>query len=502
MLIKLYNPFFIKGCCCLIAGAILPLAFSPFDYYLIAILSLAVLFLFWLNATPKQALTYGYLYGFGMFGTGVNWVHISINLFGGVNLAGALALTFLLVAFLALYPAVVGFMHCHYFKTRKAISLTLILPALWTLAEWCREWVLTGFPWLNLGNSQIDSPLAGLAPLLGVYGVSFAVCFCAGSLVYLTGCSLKGRMITLISLFILWLASQLLLQHQWTHRDPESLSVALIQGAIPQGIKWSPEQRQQTFELYLGLTDSHWESDIVVWPETAIPAFYHQAKAFIDSLDAVAEVHDTALLTGIPYRDNDSKKFFNSILLLGKEEGIYHKRHLVPFGEYLPFNKLLRPLLYFLKIPISEFSPGTGDVNPLIIKKASIGLTVCYEDVFGKEVIKTLPRATLLLNVSNDAWFGDSIAPHQHLQIARMRALETGRYLLRATNTGISAVINEKGKIITRSPQFTAAALTADVYTFQGATPYVTAGNWTIAISCLLILLVNFLQLRKKQTCD
>ena len=248
-----------------------------------------------------------------------------------------------------------------------------------------------------------------------------------------------------------------------------------------------------------GLSESYWDSDIIVWPETAIPAFYHQAKHFIKSLDAVAELHDMALLTGIPYKDMDKKKIFNSILLLGKEEGLYHKHHLVPFGEYLPLDKLLRPLLYFLKIPMSDFSPETNEPEPLVTKKASIGVTICYEDAFGKEVIKTLPQATLLLNVSNDAWFGDSIAPHQHLQIARMRALETGRYLLRATNTGISAVINEKGKIIARSPQFTADALSANVLTFQGTTPYVITGNWTIVISCLMIVILNLYRLQKKQ---
>jgi apolipoprotein N-acyltransferase len=500
LLAEFYNRPVLTGSCCLIIGAILPLAFSPFGYYFVGILSPAILFFFWLGATPKQAFTYGYLYGFGMFGTGVNWLHISINLFGGVNLAGALLLTLLLIAFLALYPALVGLIACRSFiNNRKASFLVLILPALWTLAEWCREWVLTGFPWLNLGNSQIDSPLAGLAPVLGVYGISFAVCLSAGCLINLIITSDRGKIVTLASLLMLWLASHYLYQHDWTRMKPENLSVTLIQGAIPQELKWKPEQRQPTFDLYLGLSEPYWDSDIIVWPETAIPAFYHQAKPFIDSLDAVAELHDMALLTGIPYKDMDKRKIFNSILLLGKEEGLYHKHHLVPFGEYLPLDRLLRPFLYFLKIPMSDFSPGTNEPVTLDTRKASIGVTICYEDAFGKEVIKTLPQATLLLNVSNDAWFGDSIAPHQHLQIAQMRALETGRYLLRATNTGISAVINEKGKIIARSPQFTADALSADVLTFQGITPYVITGNWTIVISCLMIVLFYLYRLRKER---
>jgi apolipoprotein N-acyltransferase len=499
LLTDLHNhPVFARSFC-LLSGATLPLAFSPFDYFLIGILSPAVLFFYLRDASPKGAFIAGYLYGFGMFGAGVNWLHISINLFGGVNLAGALLLTFLLIAFLALYPALVGLIACRLFKNRNSTFLILILPSLWTLGEWCREWVLTGFPWLNLGNSQIDSFLAGLAPVLGVYGVSFAVCFSAGCIISLIGNSHRGKLVTLTAALLLWFSSALLYQHSWTRMDPESLSVTLIQGAISQELKWQPEQREKTYALYLGMTEPHWDSDIVIWPETAIPALYHQAKTFIDSLDAVAKRHDTALLTGIPYKDIDQEKYYNSILLLGKDRGIYHKYHLVPFGEYLPLDKFLRPLLHFFRIPMSNFSPGTNNIKTLDTQKASIGTTICYEDAFGKEVIKTLPQATLLVNISNDAWFGDSIAPHQHLQIARMRALETGRYLLRATNTGISAVINEKGEIIARSPQFTADALSANVMTFKGATPYVLTGNRTIISTCVMILLFNLYRLRKRQ---
>ncbi|MEE8320479.1 MAG: apolipoprotein N-acyltransferase, partial [Gammaproteobacteria bacterium] len=341
-----------------------------------------------------------------------------------------------------------------------------------------------------------------LAPVLGVYGVSFAVCFSAGCIISLIGNSHRVKLVTLTAALLLWFSSALLYQHSWTRMDPESLSVTLIQGAISQELKWQPGQREKTYALYLGMTEPHWDSDIVIWPETAIPALYHQAKTFIDSLDAVAKRHDTALLTGIPYKDIDQEKYYNSILLLGKDRGIYHKYHLVPFGEYLPLDKFLRPLLHFFRIPMSNFSPGTNNIKTLDTQKASIGTTICYEDAFGKEVIKTLPQATLLVNISNDAWFGDSIAPHQHLQIARMRALETGRYLLRATNTGISAVINEKGEIIARSPQFTADALSANVMTFKGATPYVLTGNRTIISTCVMILLFNLYRLRKRQPGD
>ncbi len=485
---------------CLISGAILSLAFAPFDIALIAVLAPALLFYCWLNTRPGTAFVYGYLFGLGMFSTGVNWLHISINLYGGVNLAGSLALTYLLVAFLALYPAFVGYLGRKYICTSDTICLLVILPALWTIAEWCRAWIFTGFPWLNLGYSQIDKPLSGLSPVVGIYGLSWLVCFSAALLVYVFYTSTKKKMIAIFSLVIIWSFAGAAKHISWTTPDAKELSVALVQAAIPQEIKWNAEQRQKTVELYLSLSEPYWGNDLIIWPETAIPAFYHDAGTVIGLLETLTKKHGTDLITGIPFKDQETDKYFNSIITIGNETGIYYKRHLVPFGEYLPFDKKLRPLLNFLKIPMSDFSSG-ADEKPLIYAAGvPVGVSICYEDIFGEEVIDALPEAGVLVNISNDAWFGDSIAPHQHLQMARMRALETGRYLLRATNTGISAVINEKGNIIARSPQFAPHVISERVQIFNGLTPYIIFGNLLVIIPAFVLLtIVLIINSRKRK---
>jgi apolipoprotein N-acyltransferase len=237
--------------------------------------------------------------------------------------------------------------------------------------------------------------------------------------------------------------------------------------------------------------EPYWGYELIIWPETAIPMFYHQALPVIEKLRELAQQHHTEFITGIPFMDPESKKYFNSVIVIGKTPDIYHKRHLVPFGEYLPFDHWLRPLLDFIQIPMSDFSAGHF-AQPLIRAGGiPIGISICYEDVFGEEVIEALPQAQLLLNVSNDAWFGDSLAPHQHLQMARMRAMETGRYMLRATNNGISAIINEKGKIVAQLPQFEPRALSGRARLFSGATPYVLYGNKVIVILCFLMAVIS-----------
>lgn len=480
---------------CLIAGAALPLAFAPIDYAVIGIISPAVLFFLWYKSSQKSAFILGYAYGLGMFGTGVNWLHISINLFGGVNLARALFATYVLVAFLALYPAVVGWAGRKYCFS-NSVWLLLMVPALWTLAEWCRSWILTGFPWLNLGYSQTNTFLAGFSPVLGVYGISWLVCLNAALLVYIYHAAKIRKLVAIASLILIWGLSIPVNSIHWTTLDAEEKSVIIIQAAIPQALKWQPEIQQRTVDLYLALSEPYWGVvDLIVWPETAIPMFYHQADALIEDLQTLARYHHTDFFSGIPFMDLQTRKYFNSVIVIGRNNGIYHKRHLVPFGEYLPMDKWLRPVLDMLRIPMSAFSPGTD--RPLLeVAGVPAGVSICYEDVFGEEIIDAMPEAKFLINVSNDAWFGDSLAPHQHLQMARMRALETGRYLVRSTNTGISAIIDEKGNIISRSPQFEPHALPGTIKTFSGSTPYSLYGNWLIILMSIVVTLLCIMRNR------
>lgn len=478
------------GIACFFSGAAITLAFAPFDYYILAVLSPALLIHAWLDTTPRHALRCGYFYGLGMFGTGVGWLHISINLFGGVNLFGALLITFTLVAFLALYPALTGYLGRRFFARSELLFLLAATPSLWLMMEWCRAWIFTGFPWLQLGYALIDSPLAGLAPVFGIYGVSFMAIFTSAALIALLRTGLTARIIIGFILLVIWTVSWSVNQKQWTLETRSDYRVALIQSGIPQELKWRPELRQQSLNLFMNLSNPHWISDLIIWPETAVPAFYHEEKEFVDSVHDLANTTRTDVLIGIPVEDRDTGKYYNSMVMLSDQVSFYHKRHLVPFGEYMPFASVLRPILNFLQIPMSDFSPGVSDKPLLRGSTVNIGVSICYEDTFGEEVIESLPEAEILVNISNDAWFGDSIAPHQHLQMARMRALETGRYLLRATNTGITAIIDEKGRIVKQSVQFEPDSLAGEASLFTGVTPYVRFGNLPVIITVLLLLII------------
>ena len=496
------KQFLLKATTCFSSGALLPLAFSPYHYSVIAILSLAYLFYTVLNSTPRDAGLFGYAFGFGMFGIGVNWLHISINLFGGVNLAGALIITFVLVTFLSLYPALVTYVYQRYFGNKGIVPFLIVIPTLWILAEWFRSSVFTGFPWLNVGYSQIDTPLSSLAPMLGVYGISWLTALISATLVALFQVTHKTRIVIICTFFITWGALNLLNGINWTTEKGNEISVALIQGAIPQEIKWKPDQRQRTLDLYLSLSEQYKDSQLIIWPETAIPVLHHQAEEFIQQMADKARSQNHDYLVGIPFKDLDSNKFYNGIIVIGSSNDTYYKQHLVPFGEYLPFDKWLRPILNLMKIPMSDFSAGPNRKPVVLAANEIIGVSICYEDVFGEEIISALPDATLLVNISNDAWFGDSIAPHQHLQMARMRALETGRYMLRATNTGVSAIINEKGDITASSPQFIPHVTSGKVKTFEGLTPYARFGNWPVIAAAFLLLLITFFISKKLPKSD
>ncbi len=484
----------------LLTGGALPFAFAPIGAFPLAIISPAVLFWLWLTMTPRQALVAGYLFGVGFFGVGVSWVSISMYRFGGMGMALAGLATLLFVLFLALFPALLGWCSRRFVSRVPApMFLLLCLPAGWVLLEWVRGWIFTGFPWLNLGYSQTDSPLAGLAPVLGVYGISWAVLVSSALLVLgfrqwrFAG---RGRWWPWGGLAVLWLGSGLLLLPQWSTPHGKPLTASLIQGNVPQEMKWRADQRAPTIELYTRLSRERWDRDIVIWPETALPAYYHQAETFLSELAREARENGGAsLLIGLPAMGkSESQGYFNSVVRVGTSpedpSQFYYKSHLVPFGEYIPLKSTLGNLLQLLQVPMADFSRG-GENQPLITAAGhSLGLSICYEDAFGEEVIRTLPEASLLVNVSNDAWFGDSLAPHQHLQMARMRSMETSRPMLRATNNGVSAIIDERGAVLATSPQFEVAVLDGKVQPRSGATPYVRTGNAAVLLLVALALAV------------
>lgn len=474
----------------LFAGVIAPLAFAPYGYYPLILFSIALLVYQWQGASARQGFISGYCFGIGYFGIGVSWLHISINLFGGVNIIGAILITALLIAFLALFPALCGYVYRR-LATDKTMDLSCCLgiAAIWTLTEWTRSWVFTGFPWLSLGYSQTDSILNGMAPVLGVFGITLVLVFSAACVVAIAARPSANRYLAL-SLLVLWGISWLLAVQDWTQAEDKQLGVAMIQGAIPQAVKWSPEMRQPTLDLYRELSKPHLDQDLIIWPEAAIPAFYHQVPDYIEQLRQMSEDNNLQLLTGIPYHDDSSGSMYNSVAFLGENTDHYFKKHLVPFGEYLPLKPLLGGLIEWLGVPMADFSSGPDRSPVLDAGEYKLGISICYEDIFGNEVIQAMPDAALLVNISNDAWFGDSAAPHQHMQIARMRAIETGRYMVRVTNTGISALIDEKGRLIAQLPQFTGATYAGDVVLFSGHTPYSRVGNYPVVLLSLGLLLI------------
>ncbi len=493
----LHNKVLVKRIAATGLGALVPFAFAPYNLYFISLISLSILFYLWsITSSTRESFILGYLFGFAMFGVGVNWLHISINLFGGVNIIGALLFTYIFIAYISLYPALCGYLAARFFKDARIITL----PALWLLTEWCRGWMLTGFPWLNIGSSQTDSVLAGFAPVIGDYGITFFVCLSAMTITTLITGDTKRRVISGLLLILIVISSLLLNNINWTSDLNKDIDIALIQGAIPQEEKWKPEQRQKTYEIYSDLSKPFWSSDLIIWPETAIPSLYQLADDFIIPISSEQSSSNTMFMSGLAYKDSMSNNYFNSVLLIDDEHRFYHKNHLVPFGEYLPFKSLLGEILRFLKIPMSDFSSGDPEQKLFETDKGIFGMSICYEDAYGSEVRKALPEANILINVSNDAWFGDSFAPHQHLQMARMRALENGRYLLRSTNTGISAVIDNKGHIISRSPQFKPHALSAAVKLYGGETPFSRYGNSLILSLCILGLFLCLIMNRKTKT--
>ena len=470
-------------------GGAAVLGFAPFSIGLVPILSVALLIGLWRYAqTPGQGALLGYAFGLGLMGFGVAWIRISIAQFGGVHDALAISITFLFVIVMAIYYALAGWLALRLAGNRGSIWLLMIVPAVWVLIEWLRGWLFTGFPWLALGYSQIDLPLLGLAPLLGVYGVTLGVVITAALL------NLWPRLPAALAVLVIWSGGALLQSVDWVQPAAAPIRVSLLQGNIPQAQKWLPEMREPTLALYRSLTDKVSDSRIVIWPETAVPAFDTAVEdSLLRPLDTLLRAQGRDVLLGIVAAGEEGA-YYNAMLSVGASgRDRYYKRRLVPFGEYLPLEPLLRPVLDFIEIPMSNFSAG-DDRKPLIVLGGQpVGIDICDEDAYAEEIIRALPEATLLVNASNDAWFGDSLAPHQHLEIARMRAVETARFLLRATNTGISAIIDAEGRLRGTSPQFEQAILTDQVTPLTGLTPFARWGHRSVIALSLLAILFGWL---------
>jgi apolipoprotein N-acyltransferase len=478
------------------AGALLAVAFAPARLWLLGLLMPAVLFLLWEGVTPRRAAWRGFLFTGATFLAGTYWLYHSVHLVGGAPLWIAAILMLGLVAIMACYSAALGYAVTRWSAATGNLRWLALLPAGWVLAEWLRGWVLSGFPWLALGYSQLDTPLAGYAPLLGVYGVSLAVAVTAGGLLSLLLGTAGQRALAATVIVLVWVAGIVLERIEWTDPRPKSVSVALVQGAVPQSMKWQPGQRERTLRLYRELTEPHFGAGIIVWPEAALPALEQELRPYLESLSARATRSGSSLVMGLLRRDPVTGAYYNAMAAWGPAEQWYYKRRLVPFGEFFPVPDVVREWMRLMNLPYSDFEAGAAEQPPLEAGGERLAPTICYEDAYASEQLRLARQSTLLVNVTNDAWFGDSTAPHQHLDISRMRALETGRPMLRATNDGITALIAHDGRLIATLPQFRAGVLTGVIEPRSGITPYMRFGNFAVLALVGAGLLAGFVVLR------
>ncbi len=489
------------------AGLLAFFAVAPFYAYPLTVVSLSLLFLLWHRAdTPRMAAWLGFFFGLGMYGAGISFVYVALHDYGDMNWPLSALVTLLAGAFLALFAALAG-----YVQTRLAAPswtrLILGMPAIWTLLEWLRGLAFTGFPCMLAGYSQVESPLGGYAPVLGVYGVSLLVAVCAGLFAWLyllvrarhahAPVSPRGPVwIAASAIVAIWALGALLRTVEWTEPQGEPIKAALLQGNIPQELKFNADQLVSTLDTYRRLVLQS-DARLIVLPETAFPVLRQEVPESVSAaLASHARLNGGDVLIGAFERDHGV--YFNSVFTLGTAESqSYRKNHLVPFGEFIPLRPILGWLINdVLNIPMSDLARGGERQQVLHVAGQKVAVDICYEDVFGEEIIRYLPEATLLVNVTNDAWYGNSPAAIQHNQVAQVRALESGRMMLRATNTGVTSVIDRNGKVLKMLPQHTEGTLSAIVQGYAGSTPYVRFGN---ALMLGLIALMLSASFRKRK---
>ncbi|WP_210396400.1 apolipoprotein N-acyltransferase [Motiliproteus sediminis] len=487
-LAKLPGTGTLRNLLTLLAGTLAPLGFAPVDAWPLTLLSMT-LFLGLIGSADRPALS-GWLFGVGFYATGVSWVFVSIHQFGPAPIPLAALLTALFVAGIALFFALPAWL-LRRLRLTHPLSIAFGFPALWVLGEWFRSTFLTGFPWLLSGYAALDTPLASWAPVAGVYGVSFILAsVSAGLWLLISATSASVRWSAAISVALLLGSGAAWSPVNWVTPQPSPLRISIVQGNIAQQLKWLPQQREQILQRYIEPSRQLDDTDLILWPETALPLLLDQALPRLEPLLRLLDDRQIGLITGAATRlaKPDGWRYHNSVAGLAGASGLYHKQRLVPFGEYVPLEGWLRGLIRFFDLPMSSFSLGPSHQPPLRSGDYALAPFICYEIVYPELVREAALQSDFLLTISNDAWFGDSLAPHQHLQMARMRALENGRQLIRGTNNGISALIDETGQVIAQSTQFKTEILRGEVSAMSGTTPFTRLGSTPLLLLCTLIL--------------
>ncbi len=487
---------------CLLLGLVLVTAFAPFSWYWLAIPVLGFVLAAWHQATPGRAALAGYCFGLGYMGGSSYWIYYSLHDYGEATSFVALSATALFVAILAVFFAVLAMVVALARKKNIGAFLTLLLwPSVWVLCEWLRTASFTDFPWNLLGQAMIDSPFLGLFPLLGVYGVSWLTVFLASLLVFVCSNAFVSapqrrsgflRWAGAVCMVVMVIVGALYSSEiRWTTPLPEPIRVAIVQANISQDDKFKPEHYRGIVDRYLRMTKSA-NADLVVWPESALPRIYGDLQnSFFQPLAKELLSRETVLISGVFARDSESGRFQNSLVAFGDEPLLYHKRHLVPFGEYMPWRGLLNIFSALVRIPLSDMLPGTA-LGLFSVGGHNVGVSICYEAAFADEMREASLQASYLLNVSNDSWFGDSSAPFQHLQIARLRAAEAQLPMVRATSTGVSAIIAHDGRVIRQAPLFSEQLLSGDLQPRSGTTLFVRWGSLPLLVASFLVMLLAF----------
>jgi len=493
-----------------LAGCLLPLCFAPFDSYSFSsgwlIFPLIAFFFYQIihSNSIKQAFLLSWLFGLGFFLVGISWVYVAIHVFGSTPWWLAAFFTLLFVSTLALFYGLQGaasfyaMQHWFAWQSNPRKLLLFILPLNWLIFEWLRSWVLSGLPWLLAGYSQLLTPLNGYAPVLGIYGLTLMVVTIAASLLLLR----RHKVLLPLIIIATFVSGHYMSNIEWTKAQGDKIRVTIVQGNSPQQTRWDQNYLTDIMRRYESLSLQWWDkTDVLIWPENAIPIFYHRIKdSFYKRLQQKINKYDITFVTGLPVQEPDSGKYYNALLKQEKQsQQFYFKQHLVPFGEYLPLENFLRGLIRFFNIPMSGFSIPEQQQEVIRFKGTPVATTICYEDIFPSLALQNLPNARLLLNLSNNGWYGDSLAPHQHLQIAQMRALENGRELIRSTTSGISALIDHRGKITARTAQFESAILNGQVQPRIGYTPYTRYANLPLLSYAIFLILFLYIT-AKKQT--
>ena len=475
-----------------LAGAGTSFAFAPYELSFLAWIGPAVLFLLWEYEQPREAAGTSFWFGAALFGAGTWWIFTAVHEFGQAPAWLAALLVGALLAIKGGYYALLAYIVTRIAPDPSPARSLILIPAGWTLMEWLRGWLFTGFPWLQLGYSQSDTPLAALATVGGIHLVTFAVAVTAGALVVVFFQGGAGRVAAVALAGALWLGGWLLDGREWTRPAREPLDIALLQGAIPQDEKWLAANRASTLEKYRALNREALGAKIIVWPESAIPVLAHDAVIYLEGIRRESEAQGSDVMLGLLNFDRATGEIRNGLYAMSRAGGgWYYKRRLVPFGEYFPVPQAVRDWMRLQSLPYYDMTPGAEQQPPLAAGGVRLAATICYEDAYGADQLATLPGAMLLVNVTNNAWFGDSSAPHQQLQMARFRALEAGRYLMRATSNGITAVIGPDGAVLDTIPQFQTGILKSQVVPRTGLTPYARTGNWPI-LSFAFLMLIAF----------